>query len=180
MEIIDTPIQDVFLLKPNVFRDERGYFFESYHKQRLLDQGVDCQFVQDNEAKSNKGVLRGLHYQRGTDAQAKLVRVVTGSVFDVVVDIRPESTTYGNWYGVELSSENGFQLFVPKGFAHGYLVLEDNTIFAYKCDQYYSKASEGGIKFDDPNLNIKWPSLDMAYIVSVKDRILPYIGDHLV
>jgi dTDP-4-dehydrorhamnose 3,5-epimerase len=179
MEIIDTPIRDVFLIKPNVFRDERGYFFESYHQKRFHEQGIDCHFVQDNEAKSDKGVLRGLHYQRGASAQAKLVRVVTGSVYDVVVDIRPQSTTFGKWFGAELSAENGFQLFVPKGFAHGYLVLEDNTIFAYKCDQYYNRESEGGIKFDDPNLNIDWPSMDEPFIVSAKDRILPYLGSHL-
>lgn len=180
MEIIDTFLKDVFLIKPNVFNDDRGYFYESFHHSRYQAQGLSCNFIQDNEARSGKGVLRGLHYQTGAHAQAKLVRVVTGSVYDVIVDIRSNSPTYGEWFGVELSEENKFQLFVPRGFAHGYLVLEDNTIFSYKCDNYYNKESEGGIRFDDPNLKISWPSLDEDYMISSKDRVLPYMGDHLL
>jgi dTDP-4-dehydrorhamnose 3,5-epimerase len=180
MEIIDTSLKDVFLIKPTVYRDDRGYFYESFHHSRYEALGLPCNFVQDNEAKSGKGVLRGLHYQTGSNAQTKLVRVVTGRVYDVIVDIRNNSPTYGEWLGVELSQENKFQLFVPKGFAHGYLVLEDDTIFSYKCDNYYNKDSEGGIRYDDPNLNIEWPSLTLDYIISSKDQVLPYLGDHLI
>jgi dTDP-4-dehydrorhamnose 3,5-epimerase len=180
MEIIDTSLKDVFLIKPTVYSDDRGYFYESFHHSRYKALGLSCNFIQDNEAKSGKGVLRGLHYQTGPNAQAKLVRVVIGSVYDVIVDLRNDSPTYGEWLGVELSHENKFQLFVPRGFAHGYLVLEDDTIFSYKCDNYYDKDSEGGIRYDDPNLSIEWPSLNLDYIISSKDQVLPYLGDHLI
>ncbi len=178
MEIIDTPLEDVFLLKPDVFTDERGYFFESYNQKTFRTHGIHTRFVQDNEALSQKGVLRGLHYQTGNSAQAKLVRVVRGSVYDVIVDIRDESPTYGKWYGVELNAENRFQLLVPRGFAHGYLVLRNDTVFSYKCDAFYDRASEGGIRYDDPTLKIDWPAVDTPYLVSQKDQLLPFLGEH--
>ena len=178
MEIIDTPLKDVLIIRPDLFEDDRGYFFESYHREKLIQHGFQHQFVQDNEAKSDQGVLRGLHYQVGFHAQAKLVRVVTGSVFDVVVDLREDSPTYSNWYGIELNSQNKFQLFVPRGFAHGYLVLEDDTIFCYKCDNFYERTSEGGIRYNDPTLNIQWPSVSKSFIISEKDQNQAFFGQH--
>lgn len=178
MKIRHTPIQDLVIVEPNVFEDDRGYFFESYQSSRLAQSGIDLSFVQDNEAKSSQGVLRGLHYQVGEFAQTKLVRVVTGSVFDVAVDLRPRSNTFGQWFGIKLSGNNKLQLLVPRGFAHGYLVLEDHTIFSYKCDNFYEKEAEGGIKFDDPQLSVEWPVLDCQYLVSEKDQALPFFGQH--
>jgi len=171
MKITTTDIDGLLVLEPKVFTDERGYFFETFNlKSHQLPYAET--FVQDNEAKSNKGVLRGLHLQSGEFAQGKLVRVVKGSVFDVAVDIRPWSPTYGSWYGIELSEENKKQLWVPRGFAHGYLVLEDETIFSYKCDNYYYPAAELGIRYDDNSLGIKWPDVGMPFIISGKDLML--------
>src|SRR6187431_527009 len=171
MNITKTEIEGLWIIEPSVFADDRGYFFETYHNLRYELPGA-FPFVQDNEAKSNKGVLRGMHFQKGDHAQGKLVRVVTGAVYDVAVDIRNDSPTFGMSYGVILSGENKRQFWVPRGFAHGYLVLEDNTIFSYKCDNYYHKHSEGGIRFDDPDLAISWPENNSSLILSEKDLAL--------
>ena len=177
MEFINTGIKGLVLIKPRIFEDDRGYFFESYNQSKYSEDSIYT-WVQDNESKSSKGVLRGLHYQIGEYAQAKLVRAVVGSIYDVVVDIRPDSNTYGKWYGVELSSENKYQLLIPRGFAHGFLVLSDEAIFSYKCDNYYHKESEGGIAFDDPSLGIHWPMDDLKVLLSDKDKHQPCLGDH--
>ncbi|MBK9103059.1 MAG: dTDP-4-dehydrorhamnose 3,5-epimerase [Saprospiraceae bacterium] len=176
MTITKTEIEGLWIIDPGVFKDERGYFFETFHDQRYQLPGA-FPFVQDNEAKSDKGVLRGLHFQQGAHAQGKLVRVVTGSVYDVAVDIRPGSATFGQSYGVILSGENKRQLWVPRGFAHGYLVLEDHTIFSYKCDNYYHKAAEQGIRYDDPDLDISWPNVDSPLVISEKDLRLGALTD---
>ena len=176
MTITKTEIEGLWIIDPGVFTDERGYFLETYHDQRYSLPGA-FPFVQDNEAKSDKGVLRGLHFQHGDYAQGKLVRVVTGAVYDVAVDIRKGSPTFGLSYGVVLSGDNKRQLWVPRGFAHGYLVLEDNTIFSYKCDNYYNKAAEGGIRYDDPDVDIAWPSVDSPLIISAKDLDLGTLAD---
>ena len=176
MEIITTPLNDCFIIKPTLFEDARGYFFESFNRQKFNQlTGRDIDFVQDNQAKSNYGILRGLHFQQGEHAQAKLVSVIKGKVIDVAVDMRPESSTYLQHIAIELSEQNHLQLFVPRGFAHGYTVLEDNTIFFYKCDNYYHKASEGGVIYNDPTLNIDW-QLDTAdMLLSEKDVLLPRV-----
>ncbi|MCF8293394.1 MAG: dTDP-4-dehydrorhamnose 3,5-epimerase [Chitinophagaceae bacterium] len=176
MEIITTPLNDCFIIKPTLFEDARGYFFESFNRQKFNQlTGIDIDFVQDNQAKSNYGILRGLHFQQGEHAQAKLVSVIKGKVIDVAVDMRPESSTYLQHIAIELSEQNHLQLFVPRGFAHGYSVLEDNTIFFYKCDNYYHKASEGGVIYNDPTLNIDW-QLDTAdMLLSEKDVLLPRV-----
>lgn len=178
MPFIHTPIPDLLIFEPQVWLDDRGYFFESYNQKTWEDEGLKVHFVQDNQARSTRGVLRGLHYQTGAMAQAKLVRAVEGEVLDVAVDLRPASPTYGKWYSIRLSAENKRQLFVPRGFAHGYVVLSETAEFAYKCDNYYSKAHEGGLRFDDPTLHIDWEfDLDQV-LVSNKDRELPFIGAH--
>ncbi len=176
MKILNTEIDGLVVIEPNIYKDERGYFFESFHALRYQLSNAG-QFVQDNEAKSNKGVLRGLHFQTGIHAQGKLVRVVMGSVYDVAVDIRPGSPTYGKWYGAILSGDNKKQLWIPRGFAHGYLVLEDDTIFSYKCDNYYHKFAEQGIRYDDPALTISWPSIDGPFLISEKDLALGSLAD---
>lgn len=176
MNITKTEIEGLWIIEPDVFRDDRGYFLEIFHLDRYHLPGA-FPFVQDNEAKSNKGVLRGLHFQKGESAQGKLVRVVTGMVYDVAVDLRPHSSTFGMSYGIILSGENKKQFWVPRGFAHGYLVLEDNTIFSYKCDNFYDKSAEGGIRYDDPDLNIAWPSTDCDFVVSQKDLALGSLTD---
>ena len=169
MKINITNIQGVYLIKPKIFKDDRGVFFESFNK-KIFDNKVDSKinFVQDNQSLSSKGVLRGLHFQNPPHAQAKLVSVVKGSVIDVVVDLRKESKTYGNYILEELSEYNNHQLFVPKGMAHGFLTLEDNTIFSYKCSDFYHKESEDSILWNDPALNIKWPNSNP--ILSEKDE----------
>lgn len=173
-----SPISGLIVFEPRVFEDTRGYFFESYNQQRWEEAGVQIRFVQDNQAFSRRGALRGLHYQAGEMAQAKLVRVVAGEVLDVAVDIRPDSPTYGQWFSILLSAENKRQLLVPRGFAHGYIVLSETAEFAYKCDNFYSKAHEGGIRFDDPTLNIDWQFDLRQAIVSEKDLELPLFGEH--
>jgi len=178
MKIIPTPIPDLLILEPRVFRDDRGYFLETYNAAGF-SLPASFPFVQDNEAQSDKGILRGLHYQTGEYAQGKLVRVITGSVFDVAVDLRRHSPAYGQWYGLVLSGDNKRQLWVPRGFAHGYLSLEAGTIFAYKCDNYYRKEAEGGIRYDDPGLKIDWPVLDVPYLLSGKDLELPRLENAL-
>lgn len=178
MPFTETSIPGLLVFEPAVFQDARGYFFESYNQRMWAEAGVDAVFVQDNQARSSSGVLRGLHYQVGDAAQAKLVRVVEGEVLDVAVDIRPGSSTYGQWFTVRLSAENKKQLFVPRGFAHGYLVLSETAEFFYKCDNFYNKAAEGGIRYDDPTLNIDWEFDLQQVLVSEKDLTLPAWGDH--
>ncbi|MEL6143136.1 MAG: dTDP-4-dehydrorhamnose 3,5-epimerase [Bacteroidota bacterium] len=170
MPFLPTPIVGLQIFEPRQFTDARGYFYESYNDRTFSEQGgINCQFVQDNQAASTRGVLRGLHFQTGEAAQAKLVRCIQGAVFDVAVDIRPDSPTLHQWFGLELSAENHRQLFVPRGFAHGYLVLTETAVFAYKCDNYYAKAAEGGLRYNDPKLSIKWPELNTDYIVNERD-----------
>jgi dTDP-4-dehydrorhamnose 3,5-epimerase len=177
MSFIETPIEGLLVFEPKVFYDDRGYFFESFNSRIWEEVGVTRPFVQDNQARSTIGVLRGLHFQTGEMAQAKLVRVIEGEVLDVVVDIREGSATYGQWYGVRLSSENKRQMYVPRGFAHGYVVLSETAEFAYKCDNFYSKAHEGGIRFDDPELKIDWEFDLNQVIVSEKDLVLGFLKD---
>ena len=174
MTVKETKLKGCFIIETSVFTDNRGYFQETYN-QRIFQQltGETTSFVQDNESMSSKGVLRGLHYQQGEYAQAKLVRVIRGKVLDVAVDLRKESQTFGEHVAIELSETNNLQFFVPRGFAHGFVVLEDDTLFSYKCDNFYNKQSEGGIIYNDPTLNIDW-ILDIDHlIVSDKDQVLP-------
>jgi len=173
-----TPISGLVVFEPRVLQDERGYFFESYNLQTWEKVGVAEPFVQDNQARSTCGVLRGLHYQVGEHAQAKLVRMVEGEVLDVAVDLRTDSPTYGQWFSIVLSAENKKQLYVPRGFAHGYLVLSETAEFAYKCDNFYHKEAEGGVRFDDPTLKIDWDFDLNQVLVSGKDLELPFFGQH--
>lgn len=165
------PLNDAFLIEPSVYKDERGYFFETFNLKKFCEGvGENISFIQDNESKSNAGVLRGLHFQRGDAAQAKLVKVIQGSVLDVIVDLREESASFGQYIAIELTGENKLQLFVPRGFAHGFLVLEDNTIFSYKVDNDYDPESEVTMAYNDADLNIKWMVLEKGYILSEKDK----------
>lgn len=173
MGFTETGFEGLWVYEPTVFADDRGYFMESYNHQNWMAQDLNIKWVQDNEAKSSYGVIRGLHFQTGEMAQSKLVRVITGKVLDVVVDIRPESNTFGRTYTVVLSGENKKQMLVPRGFAHGYAVLEDDTIFAYKCDNFYSKDHEGGINLADPSLEIDWLIPIEKRIISDKDLKQP-------
>ncbi len=177
MPFIETGFDGLKIFEPRVFADSRGYFFESFNKKAFEEAGINAGFVQDNESRSQRGVLRGLHYQLNPMAQAKLVRVVEGEVLDVVVDIRVGSPTYGKNFGVILTAENKKQLYIPRGFAHGFIVLSETCIFQYKCDNYYSKESEGGIHFNDPALDINWHSDLSNVLVSEKDRDLPLFKD---
>lgn len=176
MEFIKTSLKGAILIKPQVFSDVRGFFMESYSKKIFEENGITSDFVQDNHSMSaKKGVLRGLHFQNPPHAQAKLVRVTKGKVYDAIIDLRKESETFGKWEGFELSAENFFMLFVPRGFAHGFITLEDNTEFQYKCDNFYNKESEKGIIWNDPDLNISWPVENP--ILSEKDKTLPKFKD---
>ncbi len=177
MEIVKTKIPDLYIVKPSVYEDHRGYFFESYNKEAFLRNGIDQNFVQDNESKSSKGVLRGLHFQKPPFAQGKLVRVMHGAVLDVAVDLRRNSPTYGEWASVELNHENKWMYWIPPGFAHGFVTLEDNTVFFYKCTNVYNKESEGNILWNDPELNIDW-KLDNP-ILSEKDLVGPVLKDFI-
>lgn len=179
MPFSETPIPGLLVFEPSIWKDERGYFFEAFNARLFETAGIQATFVQDNQAQSTYGVLRGLHYQRGAAAQAKLVRVLEGEVFDVAVDLRENSATFGQWYGVVLSAENKKQLFVPRGFAHGYAVLSPRAEFFYKCDNYYHKAAEGGIRYDDPSLGIDWQLPAADVLLSEKDSALPALGAHL-
>jgi len=174
-----TPIQGLFVFEPTVWEDERGYFYESYNERVFQEAGITNHWVQDNQAQSTYGVLRGLHYQAGEYAQAKLVRVIEGEVLDVAVDLREESPTYGQWYGIRLSGENKKQFFVPRRFAHGYVVLSETAVFAYKCDNFYHKASEGGLMFNDAALNIDWQIDEKDVVISAKDKLHPAFGSHI-
>tara|TARA_R110002124_G_scaffold81872_8_gene215408 strand:- start:1617 stop:2165 length:549 start_codon:yes stop_codon:yes gene_type:complete len=173
MNLERTFIQDLVIIKPTVFEDSRGYFFESYNKNKLSDLGIDIDFVQDNQSFSKKRTLRGLHYQNPPYAQTKLVRVLQGEIIDVAVDLRKDSPTYGKCFEMILSADNKKQLLVPQGFAHGFSVVSETAIVMYKCDNYYNKASEGGIRFDDSKLNIDWGMDLKEAIVSEKDLVLP-------
>tara|TARA_R110002049_G_scaffold65444_9_gene171853 strand:+ start:313 stop:858 length:546 start_codon:yes stop_codon:yes gene_type:complete len=174
MIVKETKLKGCFVVEPQVFKDKRGYFVETYNQKKFNKTlGLDINFVQDNESQSSKGVLRGLHYQLGEHAQAKLVRVIKGKVLDVVVDLRHNSSTFGEYLTIELSEQNKTQFFVPRGFAHGFLVLEDDTIFSYKCDNFYNKESEAGIIYNDKDLAIDWNFPTNELIVSEKDILLP-------
>jgi dTDP-4-dehydrorhamnose 3,5-epimerase len=174
MNFIPTNALDCYSIEPKVIYDERGYFMESFNEKSFQEGvGQNVYFVQDNQSFSTKGVLRGLHYQTGEHAQAKLVRVIDGEVLDIVVDIRPNSQTYGEKVSIVLSAENKKQLFIPRGFAHGFVVLSETATFFYKCDNFYNKESEGGILYNDPEINIDWQFSEHELIVSEKDRVLP-------
>jgi dTDP-4-dehydrorhamnose 3,5-epimerase len=178
MQVEETKLKDCFIIRDTLFKDSRGYFFESFNQQKFNElTGLNVQFVQDNQSKSTKGVLRGLHFQLGTYAQAKLVRVLEGKVLDVAVDIRPNSRTFGQHVAIELTAENETQLFVPRGFAHGFVVLSDTATFFYKCDNYYHKLSEGGIIYNDPQLAINWQLPSEALLLSDKDLLLKNLND---
>ena len=166
------PIEGLYEIQPKVFGDSRGYFFEAWSERDYEAGGINARFVQDNQSKSSKGVLRGLHFQK-THAQGKLVRVIQGEVFDVAVDIRPGSPTLGKWHAVILNSEKQNQFYIPKGFAHGFLVLSETAVFAYKCTDFYYPEDEGGIVWNDPAIGIKWPDLGMNYLLSERDKNLP-------
>lgn len=165
---IKTELPGVLIIEPTVFGDERGYFMETFQKEEFAAAGIDHDFVQDNQSKSSRGVLRGLHFQT-QHTQGKLVRVVSGEVFDVAVDCRPNSETFGKWTGVILSAENKRQFYVPEGFAHGFLVLSDEAEFTYKCTDYYTPSAEGGIPYNDPTINVQWPDCGCEYKLSAKD-----------
>lgn len=174
MRVEKTTLQDCFLIHDTLFEDERGYFFESFNAQRFANEtGSFVNFVQDNQSRSSKGTLRGLHFQTGEHAQAKLVRVLRGEVLDVAVDLRNGSPTFGQHYSVLLSDTSRTQLFIPRGFAHGFVVLTDTADFFYKCDNYYNKASEGGLIYNDAHLNIDWKLSEESLLISAKDKELP-------
>lgn len=177
MKVIDTEIEGVKIIEPDVFGDHRGWFCETYNADRYRKAGIDAVFVQDNESFSSRGVVRGLHWQAAPYTQAKLVRVIKGTVWDVAVDIRKDSKTFGKHIAVVLSADNRRQLFIPRGFAHGFIVLEDNTLFSYKCDNLYCPASERGMRFDDPALGIKWPDVGVTLTLSPKDQKQPLLVD---
>ena len=177
MNVISTAVDGVLILEPKIFGDARGYFFESWNEAVFANAGIRCRFVQDNESKSRFGVLRGLHWQAAPYTQAKLVRVISGAVWDVAVDIRKGSPTYGKYVSVELSGENRRQLFIPRGFAHGFAVLSEEAVFAYKCDNPYTPCAECGIRFDDPDLGIDWQVRPDKWILSPKDTKHPYLRE---
>ena len=177
MKVIETDIAGVKIIEPDIFRDARGYFCETYNAERYRAAGITAEFIQDNESCSSRGVLRGLHWQAGAHCQAKLVRVIRGAVWDVAVDIRKGSPTFGKSVSCELTAENGRQFFIPRGFAHGFVVLEDNTLFSYKCDNLYCPASERGLKYDDPALGIVYPNPGRAFLLSEKDLKHPSLAD---
>lgn len=177
MNIIKTGIEGVVILEPDVFGDARGYFFESYSQNRFDESVRPVRFVQDNESKSRRGVLRGLHFQKGLHAQSKLVRVVKGRVLDVAVDIRRSSPTFGRHVAVELTGENHLQFFIPRGFAHGFSVLSDEAVFQYKCDNLYAPESEGAIAWDDPDIGIDWRLAPDEVLLSAKDARNPRLRD---
>ena len=179
MKIIKTDIPDLLIIEPDVFGDNRGYFFESFSQRKFEEAtGVKVDFVQDNESLSAYGVVRGLHFQKPPHEQAKLVRVVRGKVLDVALDLRPDSPTYGRYEAVELSGENHRQLFIPKGFAHGFSVLSDEAVFQYKCDDYYAPECEDGIAYDDPDLDINWHIPSEKMVISAKDLNRKTLKEH--
>jgi dTDP-4-dehydrorhamnose 3,5-epimerase len=175
MQLELTSIPDVIIVKPDLFSDERGYFMESFHLEKFREMGIETRFVQDNESMSQKGVVRGLHFQYAPWAQGKLVRVIRGAVIDIAVDIRRSSSTFGKWVSIPLNTDNKWLCWIPAGFAHGFATLEDNTIFSYKCTNFYNKTSEGSIRWNDPAIGIDWeiahPSL------SAKDEVAPLLDE---
>jgi dTDP-4-dehydrorhamnose 3,5-epimerase len=173
-----TDIEGVYIIEPKVFGDSRGYFMETYNKKEFDKAGLKYNFVQDNQSKSHKGVLRGLHFQT-KHPQAKLVRVVSGEVFDVAVDLRKDSKTYGKWVGVILSEDNKKMFMIPRGFAHGFIVLSDSAEFTYKCDDFYHPEDDGGIMWNDPDINIKWPDVEKIEL-SEKDKKHPTLSNNMV
>lgn len=177
MEVIETDIPDVKIVVPKVFRDGRGYFVETYSAARYKAAGITADFVQDNESCSSKGVVRGLHWQAAPHTQAKLVRVIRGAVWDVAVDIRKGSPTFGRSVSTTLTADNGRQLYIPRGFAHGFIVLEEDTLFSYKCDDFYCPEADRGLRFDDPALGIEWPDIGVEIRLSEKDRKHPCLAD---
>lgn len=177
MKITNTAIEGVVIIEPQVFEDARGYFFESWNKAKMAEAGLDYGFIQDNQSKSCFGTIRGVHFQRGEYSQAKLVRVLQGTVLDVAVDLRQDSPTFGQHVAVELSAENNRQLMIPRGFGHGFSVLTPTAVFAYKCDNVYNKASEAGIRFDDPDVGIDWKIKPEEAVLSDKDKILPLLKE---
>lgn len=179
MNFIKTAIDGVVIVEPRIFKDDRGYFFESYNEQEFISNGITNRFVQDNQSKSSYGVVRGLHCQLGEHAQAKLVRVLEGKVLDVAVDFRKDSPTFLQYVAVELSAENNKQLFIPRGFLHGFSVLSETAVFAYKCDNLYCKESEFGIRFDDPTIGVDWQVPADKILVSDKDRMHKEVKDVL-
>ncbi len=175
MPFTATSIEGLLLFEPRIFNDSRGYFFETYNAETFKEAGIAATFVQDNQAASTHGVLRGLHLQADDAAQAKLVRVISGEVYDVAVDLRPGSPTLHQWYGVYLSGENNLQLYVPRGFAHGYLVTSPEAVFAYKCDNFYDPGAERGYRYDDPAFGIEWPDIEEGYTVAERDLSYPWL-----
>ena len=179
MKLIETPLKDCYIIEPTLFEDERGYFYEKFNEKKFEDlTGLNGHFVQDNISKSSYGVLRGLHLQKGEHAQAKLVSCLEGKVFDVAVDLRQDSPTFGKWFGIELTAENKLQFYVPRGFGHGFSVLSETAIFAYKCDNLYNKESESGIIYNDNDLQIDWKIPTDKMIISEKDEIQPLFSDN--
>lgn len=178
MKVEETPLKDCFIIKPDIFRDKRGLFLESYHKKKFIElTGIEKEFVQDNQSISKKGVLRGIHYQTGEFAQTKLVRAIYGKVLDVVVDLRPESPTFKQSFKIVLDHENLYQLYIPKGFGHGFVTLSETSVFAYKCDEYYTPGSEAGIIYKDPDLAIDWEFPEEEMIISDKDLKQPFLKE---
>ena len=177
MKITKTAIDGVVIIEPQVFEDERGYFFEIYNQAKMEEAGLHYNFIQDNQSKSCYGTVRGIHFQKGEFAQAKLVRVLEGVVLDVAVDLRKNSPTFGKYVAVELSAENKKQLMIPRGFGHGFSVLSKTAVFAYKCDNVYNKASEGGIRFDDADIGVDWKINPKDAILSEKDKNAPLLKD---
>ena len=172
------PIEGLVIIEPRLFQDERGFFMETYKRSDFLKTGIKEEFVQDNHSFSSKGVLRGLHFQTAPFAQGKLVRVISGAIWDVAVDLRPNSKTYKKWHGLKLTAKNNIMFYLPPGFAHGFLTLEDNTHFLYKCTAEYKSEADGGVMWNDPELNVDWPfTEDLKPIVSEKDEKLPYLKD---
>lgn len=173
----ETGIEGLLIIEPKVYRDERGYFLESYHQERLSALGISNLFIQDNQSRSVRDVIRGLHFQEEPYAQTKLVRVTEGTIYDVAVDLRDGSHTYGSWFGIELSINNHLQLLIPKGFAHGFSVLSEHATILYKCDTNYHPESESGIRFNDPDLKIDWKVDLESAVISEKDKVLPYLKE---
>jgi dTDP-4-dehydrorhamnose 3,5-epimerase len=178
MKIKETPIKDCFIIEPTIFEDDRGYFYEKFNEQKFEEMtGLNGRFVQDNISKSSYGVLRGLHLQKAEHAQAKLVSCLEGKVWDVAVDLRPESATFGKWFGVELTAANKVQFYVPRGFGHGFSVLSETAVFSYKCDNFYNKQSEGGVLWNDSELQIDWKLPASDVLLSEKDKMQPPFAD---
>lgn len=178
MKVYKAEIPDVLIIEPDVYGDDRGYFYETFNKARFAEKsGIEIDFVQDNESKSRYGVVRGLHFQKGKHAQTKLVHVAKGRILDVAVDIRPDSPTFGKYVATELSSENHRQLYIPRGFAHGFAVLSEEAVFQYKCDNYYAPEAEGGIRWNDPDIGIDWGLPAEDVLLSAKDAAHPLLKD---